>query len=296
MQRELAAIIHELKHLRRQGVERVAVAEETLQKLRRRFPPRRVSADPQARADSPSADVSAKAEPSPAPAAAKSRKAPEPEVPQAPVVRLPEGDKASRWEALKQQVLADSYCQSQLKPGKNLVFGVGSLDAPVFFCGEAPGAEEEEQAEPFVGPAGQLLTRIIQAMGLQREEVYIGNIMNFRPPLPSPVGNRPPTPEEMHYCLPFLKGQLAIVQPKVVVALGKTAVDGLLGPDPKRRMGQIRGQWQQFEGLPLMPTYHPSYLLRNQSIKAKRQVWEDILQVMEEAGLPVSEKQRGYFT
>lgn len=296
MHRELAAVVHELKRLRRQGVDAIPISDETLAQLRQRFPIRpRAERAPVEAAASPSAAASAGL---PAPARkqiAVKPKDPAPEIPTPPAVELKGADKAAQWEALRQQVLDDPFCRSQLKPGKNLVFGVGSLDAEIFFCGEAPGAEEEEQSEPFVGPAGQLLTKIIQAMGLSRDQVYIGNIMNFRPPMPTPIGNRPPTAEEMAYCLPYLTGQVKIVQPKVIVALGKTAVDGLLGPDPKRRMGQVRGQWQAFQGIPLMPTYHPSYLLRNDSMKAKRMVWEDILLAMDKVGLPISEKQRAYF-
>lgn len=216
-------------------------------------------------------------------------------MPAPPGIALAEGTPQEQWEALRRQVLADTWCQSQVKPGKQVVFGVGSPEARIFFCGEAPGAEEEVQGEPFVGPAGQLLTRIIGAMGLKRSDVYIGNIMNYRPPLPGPVGNRPPAPVEMAYCLPYLIAQLKVVRPEVIVALGKTAVDGLLGVDPSRRMTRIRGQWTEFEGIPLIPTFHPSYLLRNKSLQTKRQVWEDMLAVMERLEMPVSGKQRGYF-
>jgi DNA polymerase len=210
-------------------------------------------------------------------------------------VKLPEGDKATRWEALKELVFGDEWCNSQVKPGKKVVLGVGSLDARIFYCGEAPGADEEIQGEPFVGKAGQLLTKIIQGMGLQRSDVYIGNIMNYRPPMPTAIGNRPPELEEMAYCLPYLKAQLDIVKPEVIVALGNTAVEGLLGHDPRRRISQIRGQWFEFDGIPLIPTFHPSYLLRNQSKATKRLVWEDMLRVMDRLEMPVTEKQRGYF-
>lgn len=229
------------------------------------------------------------------PKPARKAKPPAPEVPSAPTVSLEGTSKAEKWENLKSTVLSDPWCQSQVKPGKQVVFGVGSLDAEIFFCGEAPGAEEEIRAEPFVGPAGELLTKIIQAMGLSRDKVYIGNIMNYRPPMPGPVGNRAPTREEMAYCLPYLLAQLEIIQPKVIVALGKTAIDGLLGPDSKRRMTRIRGQWTEFNGIPLVPTFHPSYLLRNQSNRTKREVWEDMLAVMERLEMPISDKQRGYF-
>lgn len=217
-------------------------------------------------------------------------------LPPPPSVELPDGDKQTRWDWLRDRVLGDPVCQQHVRPGKQVVFGVGNVDAEIFFCGEAPGADEEEQGEPFVGRAGQLLTKIIGAMGFTREDVYIGNIMNWRPEMPSGrTGNRPPTPQEMAYCLPFLRAQLAVVQPRVIVALGKTAVDGLLGPDPQRKMGRIRGQWHDFAETPLMVTFHPSYLLRNQALATKRQVWEDMLQVMEKVGAPISEKQRGYF-
>ena len=206
---------------------------------------------------------------------------------------LPEGDKQMRWEALREIVLSDKVCAEHLRPQKKIVFGVGNLDAKIFFCGEAPGADEEIQGEPFVGKAGQLLTKIIAAMGLSRQDAYIGNIMNWRPE--TPKGNRPPTEEEMAYCLPYLKAQIEIVKPKVVVALGMTAVNGLLGFDPSRRMGKIRGHWQKFENADLMVTYHPSFLLQYASPQMKRLVWEDMMAVMERVGIPISAKQRGFF-
>jgi DNA polymerase len=120
--------------------------------------------------------------------------------------------------------------------------------------------------------------------------------MNWRPQHENSYGNRPPTQEEMNFCLPYLKAQIAVVQPKVIVALGGTAVHGLLGYDPKRRMGDVRGNWGEFEGVPLMITFHPSYVLRNGSQRTKRIVWEDALQVMEKLEMPISEKQREFFT
>jgi DNA polymerase len=208
---------------------------------------------------------------------------------------LPHGDKVSRWNALKEIVLNSLICREHLKPGAKIVFGVGNLDGEIFFCGEAPGAEEEQQGEPFVGRAGQLLTKIIEAMGLSRSAVYIGNVMNWRPEMPTAYGNRPPTQAEMELCLPYLRAQLEIVSPKVIVALGATAASGLLGHDPNRRMADVRGHWHEFDGIPLMVTYHPSYLLRNSSFGAKRIVWEDMLLVMERLSMAISEKQRSYF-
>ncbi|MDR2371539.1 MAG: uracil-DNA glycosylase [Puniceicoccales bacterium] len=203
--------------------------------------------------------------------------------------------KRGHWENLRERVLGNEDLKKHVRPGKNLVFGVGDLDAEIFFCGEAPGADEEIQGIPFVGRAGQLLTKIITAMDLSREKVYIGNIMNWRPEMDSETGNRPPTQEEMQFCLPYLIEQVEIVQPKVIVALGATAVSGLLGADKSRRMSAVRGRWHEFCGIPLMITFHPSYLLRNGTNTMKRVVWEDMLQVMERVGLPISVKQRQYF-
>jgi DNA polymerase len=170
---------------------------------------------------------------------------------------------------------------------------VGDINAALMFVGEAPGADEDVQGEPFVGAAGQLLTRIIQTMGLSRETVYIGNILKCRPDTPGQSsGNRKPTPEEMKTCIPYLHEQIDLIQPKVLVGLGATAIEGLIG---KTGITRLRGQWHTYRGIPLMPTFHPSYLLRNQALSEKRKVWEDMLQVMERLGLPISEKQRGYF-
>ncbi|QYY34713.1 uracil-DNA glycosylase family protein [Ruficoccus sp. ZRK36] len=209
---------------------------------------------------------------------------------------LPDGDKQARWDWLKDKVMSDPVCNEHVKPGKKLVLGVGSLDAEIFFCGEAPGADEEVQGEPFVGKAGELLTKIIGAMGLKREQVYIGNIMNWRPEHDKPYGNRKPVEVEMAYCLPHLKAQIEIVQPKVIVALGSTAVDGLFGFGAGKGMRRIRGQWCEFESIPTIITFHPSYLLHQGTMRVKREVWEDMLAVMEKTGLPISDKQRGYFT
>lgn len=210
-------------------------------------------------------------------------------------LNLPSGTKQEQWRWLKNEVLTSPHCLSHLYPGKKLVFGSGNLDAEIFFCGEAPGADEEEQGEVFVGRAGQLLTKIIEAMGIKRSDVYIGNIMNWRPETPNHIGNRPPTQEEMQFCLPYLKGQVEIVKPKVIVALGATAVSGLLGYDSQRRMRDCRGNWFEFNGIPLMVTYHPSYLLRNATNAAKRIVWEDMLQVMKFLNMSISERQKNYF-
>jgi DNA polymerase len=206
-----------------------------------------------------------------------------------------EGDKVFKYNWLREKVLNCPICQQHVRPGKKVVFGVGNLDADIFFCGEAPGADEEIVGEPFVGRAGQLLTKMIAAMGSSRADVYIGNIMNWRPEMASSSGNRPPTRDEMQFCLPYLRAQIEIIRPKVIVALGATAANGLLGHDASRLMKNIRGKWFEFHGTPLMVTFHPSYLLRNGTNAAKRVVWEDMLAVMERVGMPISEKQHNFF-
>lgn len=202
--------------------------------------------------------------------------------------------KIAAMSALRQRVLVCILCPHLVSSRKSVVFGVGDIHSPLMFVGEAPGADEDEQGEPFVGKAGQLLTRIIQVMGFTRETVYIANILKCRPDTPGQLaGNRKPTPAEMKTCLPHLLAQIDIIRPRVIVALGATAVEGLLG----KTIGitRLRGNWRSFQGTPLMPTYHPAYLLRNQSLRERRRVWEDMLLVLERLGQPISEKQRGYF-
>jgi uracil-DNA glycosylase family 4 len=202
--------------------------------------------------------------------------------------------KAAAFAELRQRAMACVKCAHLAASRKNVVFGVGDLNAQLMFIGEAPGADEDLQGEPFVGKAGQLLTKIIQTMGLSRGSVYIANILKCRPDTPGQAaGNRKPTPEEMQTCIPYLHEQIDLIGPKVIVALGATAVEGLLG----KTIGitRLRGQWRTYRGIPLMPTYHPAYLLRNQALSEKRRVWEDMLQVMEKIELPISAKQRNYF-
>jgi uracil-DNA glycosylase len=203
--------------------------------------------------------------------------------------------KAERLRDLRAQVEKCDLCPHLAQSRTQTVFGIGNPDAELMFIGEAPGADEDAQGEPFVGRAGQLLTKIIVAMGFAREDVYIANVLKSRPDMPPGApGNRPPTPQEMANCLPFLREQINIVQPRVLVALGATAVEGLLGT--RGTMRELRGRWHSFHETPLMITYHPSYLLRNQTPAEKRKVWEDMLLVLEKLGKPISEKQRRYFT
>ncbi len=163
----------------------------------------------------------------------------------------------------------------------NLVFGVGSPRAEVMFVGEGPGADEDRQGEPFVGKAGQLLTRMIEAMGYARNDVYIANVVKCRPP-----GNRNPEPDEIAACEPFLRAQIAAVGPKVVVALGKFAAQTLLRDTTP--ITRLRGRWFEYGGAKLMPTFHPAYLLR--SPEEKKKAWEDLQAVMKELGRPLSRR------
>ncbi|MDQ3625795.1 MAG: uracil-DNA glycosylase [Verrucomicrobiota bacterium] len=202
--------------------------------------------------------------------------------------------KADRLAPVRARVLVCTRCPHLAASRTQTVFGIGNPDAEVMFIGEAPGADEDRQGEPFVGKAGQLLTKIIKAMGFNREEVYIANVLKCRPDTPGAAsGNRPPSLAEMQTCLPYLAEQIEIVQPKVLVALGATAVEGLLGT--RGPMRDLRGKWHSYQETPLMITYHPSYLLRNQTPTEKRKVWEDMLLVLERIEHPISEKQRRYF-
>ncbi len=176
-----------------------------------------------------------------------------------------------------------------------MVFSTGNPEADFMLVGEAPGFQEEQKREPFVGPAGEKLNQILKAMGLAREKVYISNVCKFRPATRNQTtNNRKPSPEEMATSLPFVKAEIDVVKPRVIVALGGSAAQGLLGSE--KPVGQLRDSWHQFQGIPLRVTYHPSYLLRQEEgLGEKRKVWEDMLAIMEKLGLPISEKQRGYF-
>jgi len=308
MRTVLLALTDELRRLKASGVKTVNVSDDSLAMLRRTISIRRNAGGGQQAASSGVAAVAPPpAQPRIAPTASHEPvSSPARLLPPPPDVVLPAGDKAARWEALRGQVLDHPVCRAHVRPGRKVVFGVGNLEAKIMFVGEAPGAEEEQQGEPFVGPAGQLLTRMIKAMGLERSDVYIGNIMNWRPELPAradgtQVGNREPTPEEMAFCLPFITAQIEVISPVLIVALGATAARGLLGPHGFRTLGDVRGRWHDYRGRPLRVTYHPSYLLRKEvegqaaAKRAKRTAWEDFLAVMERAGLPITDKQRNYF-
>ena len=187
---------------------------------------------------------------------------------------------------------------------KQLVFAKGNPDAAVMFVGEGPGYEEENQKRPFVGPSGQLLDKIIGAMGLNpAEDIYVSNIVKYRPQMGDGTfqgqKNRKPTPDEMSAMVAYVLTEINIVRPQAIVALGSSAAEGLLGLVGS--LGKMRNQFYNVADIPTMVTYHPSYLLRSESNSPnrgkseKRKVWEDLLLVMEKVGLPISEKQQRYF-
>ena len=201
-------------------------------------------------------------------------------------VVAPSGTGAVRLGQLAGEVASCTRCVLA-NTRTQTVFARGNPDARLCFVGEAPGADEDAQGAPFVGRAGQLLDRMIGAMGLSpANDVYICNIIKCRPP-----GNRRPLPEEIATCIPYLHEQIGLVSPRVIVALGNTAVGALL--DTRLGITKLRGRWQRYgNGTPVMPTYHPSYLLRPspQQNDAKRQAWEDLQLVMKELGLPLPKK------
>lgn len=180
-------------------------------------------------------------------------------------------DKKSLLRVLKDEQIGDCKRCELCKKRTNIVFGSGNENAKLMFVGEAPGADEDLAAEPFVGRAGKLLEKMILAMGFSRDEVYICNVIKCRPP-----ENRDPRPEEIEMCEPFLLEQIKIIEPKVIVGLGRHACNTLLKSD--KSLSKIRGTWQTFMGIKFMPTFHPAYLLRNPN--AKKEVWEDLQKVM----------------
>jgi uracil-DNA glycosylase len=207
---------------------------------------------------------------------------------------VPAGDREQRIGALREKVVVCAKCPHLAEFRHTVVFGVGNPSADLMFVGEAPGADEDLRGEPFVGRAGELLTRIIETMGFKRSAVYIANVLKCRPDMPKgSSGNRPPTPEEMQTCLPYLRDQIEIIQPKVMVALGGVAMRGLFGT--AEPMKSLRGRWHTFGNIPVMATFHPSYLLRNQALTEKRKVWEDMLQVLERLDVAITERQRNFF-
>ena len=194
-----------------------------------------------------------------------------------PPVSPASGTKEKALLEIAYRMETTAVCPLQ-RTATRIVPGQGNPDADLMFIGEGPGADEDRVGMAFVGRAGQLLTKIVEAMGMTREEVWIGNIVKWRPP-----ENRTPLPEEIEACMPYLREQIAVIDPRVIVCLGTTATKGLL--DAQAGITRLRGTWLSFDGIDVMPTYHPAYLLRNPL--GKRQVWEDMQSVLARLGRDV---------
>lgn len=202
---------------------------------------------------------------------------------------------AERIDSIKRQVSKWPAVQALDSLRRTMVFSVGNPEADIMLVGEAPGYDEERLREPFVGKAGQKLNGILKAMGVERKDVYLSNIVKFRPAMPNQTtNNRKPTREEMDACLPFIREEIKVVAPKVIIALGGTAAQALLDCDDS--VASMRGKFHEYAGIALRVTYHPSYILHNEATSEKRKLWEDMLAVMDLLQMPVSDKQRGFFT
>ena len=201
-----------------------------------------------------------------------------PPPPRPPLPAKSSADRRAALDRIAEQAAACSRCPLA-DSRTRVVPGQGNPDSPeILFIGEAPGQDEDAQGLAFVGRAGQLLTKMIEAMGFSRNELFIANICKCRPP-----NNRPPTPEEMQACIPFLQAQIAVIKPKVIVTLGATAAKGLL--NAQTAISKLRGQWTLYSEIPLMPTFHPAYLLRFPP--AKQDAWSDLKSVLKRLGRPI---------
>jgi DNA polymerase len=214
-------------------------------------------------------------------------------IPDAPIFTLAAGTKAERMQALRQLVEACVETKKHLDAPQRPLLGHGSLDAKVVFVGEAPTVGEMEAGQAFAGETGELLQKILGAAAIDPADCYFAPVMVWRPEPPTRYGKRPPTARELAFNLPYLRAQIDVISPRVVVALGAQAFEALHGRTPT--ITQARGRWFDLGGVPMLATFHPNYLLHSPSASAKRTVWEDFLLLMEKLGLPISEKQRAFF-
>ena len=296
----LDILLEELKRQKAAGLRRVSVSDASLASLKTLAGVAPASSAPAAAAKP--APISSDIRPS-APVASVRPVTPvavkptvvatTPVIADAPIFTLPAGTKAERMQALRQLVDACVETKKHLTGSHRALLGHGSLDAKVVFVGEAPSLEEMEAGKAFAGASGELLQKILGAAAISPADYYLAPVMVWRPEPPTQYSKRPPTARELAFNLPYLRAQIDVVAPRIVVALGAQAFEALHGRTPS--ITQARGQWFDLSGVPLMPTYHPNYLLHNPSASAKRAVWEDFLLAMEKLGLPISEKQRGFF-
>ncbi len=295
-------LIDYLKHLQVKGQTHIHLDHDAKQVLRELYKKARAARMPQQQVVNTPAQPVAPTKPVSAPnpdfANPAARLEPQPKkAAPLPVAKLTptQGSISERLTALKAQA---SQWPAFAKLGtlrSTMVFSAGNPEADIMLVGEAPGFQDERAQSPFAGPAGDKLEGILKAMGLSRDEVYITNVVKYRPAMADQsTGNRKPSEAEISASLPFLNEEISIVQPKVIIALGATAAKSLLGGNGS--LASQRGAWHSYEGTPVRVSYHPSYLLHNEkSISDKRQVWEDMLAVMEKMQMQISEKQRGYF-
>ena len=303
----LDILLEELKRQKAAGVRRVSITADSLAALKALAGTPAAPASAPAPAPVKAAPVPALARPAAAPSSAPIRPvapvaaaAPKPAVavptapiPDAPIFTLAAGTKAERMQALRQLVEACAETKKHLVAPQRPLLGHGSLDAKVVFVGEAPTIGEMEAGQAFAGESGELLQKILSAAAINQADCYFAPVMVWRPEPPTQYGKRPPTARELAFNLPYLRAQIDVISPRVVVALGAQAFEALHGRMPT--ITQARGQWFDLGGVPLLATFHPNYLLHSPSASAKRTVWEDFLLLMEKLGLPISEKQRGFF-
>jgi len=287
------ALLEELYRQKAAGVKRVSVSDESVALLKELAGAAVVSATPKPAAPVAMAPAT-KSVVRPATPVTKnegtiivSHPLPEP-----PVIKLPSGTKTEQLLWLQKTIEACEVTQKHLE-GKKALFGHGSETAKVFFVGEAPALEEVEANRSFVGPAGELLSKIISATGLTEKECYFANLMTWRPKPPTAFGKRPPNASEVAFNRPYLLAQIEIIKPQIIVAVGAQAFGALTHSTTP--IMQIRGQWQKVDGLEVLPTLHPNYLLHSPSLSNKRLVWEDFMQIMTKLGMPISDKQKAYF-
>jgi DNA polymerase len=296
----LDILLEELKRQKAAGLRRVSISDESLASLKALAGAPAVSPAPAAAAKPaptpvgvrPAAPVAAVRPVTPV-AVKPTVVATTPAIADAPIFTLPSGTKAERMQALRQIVDACAETKKHLAGSHRALLGHGSLDAKVVFVGEAPSLEEMEAGKAFAGASGELLHKILAAAAISPADCFFAPVMVWRPEPPTQYGKRPPTARELAFNVPYLRAQIDVVAPRVVVALGAQAFEALHGRSPT--ITQARGQWFDLGGLPLLPTFHPNYLLHSPSASAKRSVWEDFLLLMEKLGLPISEKQRGFF-
>ena len=201
-------------------------------------------------------------------------------------------ERASALKALEQRAAACGQCVSVAKVRRSVVCAAGSVHAEILFVGDAPSADEDAVGEPFRGLAGEMMDKMLMAMGLKREEVFLAPALRCRPDAPVDLP-RKPTDAERAACLPFLTELISVLRPRVVVAMGAEAHRALFGREVL--VARVRSVWGDYSGIPVMTTFHPAHLITNPAVSVKRQVWEDLLKVLELLGHPISDKQRGYF-